>query len=188
MHPPVTTFGNFPDSTPPPSRLGLQTKGLSMVFLNSGSSWEDRNFPTPFGSGNSLCLNCDTRTSLLSQSVGLATTQNLVVKFNGEICGGVLVENASDDFPSERSSKTSCQTSPEVRHQFRRKLRQLHSGNCWCLNLNRFFANRCLTDCCQGKRRNSSTRLRLGILHLTTPFGSGKTDLVWCKRVSERDF
>ena len=32
-------------------------------------------------------------------------------------------------FPSKRSSKISCQTSPEVRHQFRRKLRQLHSGN-----------------------------------------------------------
>ena len=44
------------------------------------------------------------------------------------------MENASDDFPSERSSKISFQTSPEVRHQFRRKLRQLHSGNRWCLN------------------------------------------------------
>ena len=36
-------------------------------------------------------------------------------------------------FPSKRSSKISFQTSPEVRHQFRRKLRQLHSGNRWCL-------------------------------------------------------
>ena len=36
-------------------------------------------------------------------SVGAATTQNLVVKFDGEICGAVLVENASDDFPSKRS-------------------------------------------------------------------------------------
>ena len=43
------------------------------------------------------------------------------------------MENVSDDFPSKRSSKISFQTSPEVRHQFRRKLRQLHSGNCWCL-------------------------------------------------------
>ena len=67
--------------------------------------------------------------------VGPATTQNLVVKFDGEICGGVLVENVSDDFPSKRSSKISFQTSPEVRHQFRRKLRQLHSGNRWCLCL-----------------------------------------------------
>ena len=66
--------------------------------------------------------------------LGPATTQNLVVKFDGEICGGVLVENASDDFPSKRSSKISFQTSPEVRHQFRRKLRQLHSGNRWCLD------------------------------------------------------
>ena len=65
--------------------------------------------------------------------VGPAATQKLVVKFDGEICGGVLVENASDDFPSKRSSNISFQTSPEVRHQFRRKLRQIHSGNRCCL-------------------------------------------------------
>ena len=35
-------------------------------------------------------------------------------------------------FPSKRSSKISFQTSPEVGHQFRRELRQLHSGNRWC--------------------------------------------------------
>ena len=35
----------------------------------------------------------------------------------------------------KRSSKISCQTSPEGRHQFRRKLRQLHPGNRWCLFL-----------------------------------------------------
>ena len=58
--------------------------------------------------------------------LGAATTQNRVVKFDGEVCGGVLVENASDHFPSKRSSRISFQTSPEVRHQFRRKLRQLH--------------------------------------------------------------
>ena len=34
--------------------------------------------------------------------VGPATAQNLVVKFDGEICGGVLVENASDDFPQQK--------------------------------------------------------------------------------------
>ena len=34
--------------------------------------------------------------------VGPATTQNLVVKFDGEICGGVLVENVSDDFPQQK--------------------------------------------------------------------------------------
>ena len=44
------------------------------------------------------------------------------------------MENAFDDFPSKRSSKISFQTSPKVRHQFRRKLRQLHSGNRWCLS------------------------------------------------------
>ena len=71
------------------------------------------------------------------QSVGTAATQNCVVKFDGEICGRVLVENASDDFPSKRSSTISFQTSPEVCHQFCRKLRQLHSGNHWCLNLYR---------------------------------------------------
>ena len=71
------------------------------------------------------------------KNVGPATAQNLVVKFDGEICGGVLVENASDDFPSKRSSKISFQTWPEVRHQFRRKLRQLHSGNRWCLKMRR---------------------------------------------------
>ena len=37
-------------------------------------------------------------------------------------------------FPSKRSSKISFQTSPEVRHQFRQKLRQLHSGNRWTPN------------------------------------------------------
>ena len=36
-----------------------------------------------------------------------ATTQNLVVKFDGEICGGVLVENASDDFsPAKEAWKS----------------------------------------------------------------------------------
>ena len=38
-------------------------------------------------------------------------------------------------FTSKTSSKISFQTSPEVRHQFRRKLGQLHSGNRWCLLL-----------------------------------------------------
>ena len=35
-----------------------------------------------------------------------ATTQNLVVKFDGEFCSGVLVENVLDNFPSKRSSKS----------------------------------------------------------------------------------
>ena len=34
--------------------------------------------------------------------VGPATTQNLVVKFDGEICRGGLVEHASDDFPQQK--------------------------------------------------------------------------------------
>ena len=42
-------------------------------------------------------------------------------------------------FPSKRSSKQiSFQTLPEVRHQFRRKLRQLHSGNRSCLGFHGF--------------------------------------------------
>ena len=34
--------------------------------------------------------------------VGPATTQTLVVRFDGGICGGVLVEDASDDFPKQK--------------------------------------------------------------------------------------
>ena len=45
-------------------------------------------------------------------------------------------------FPSKRSSKISFQTSPEVRHQFRRKLRQLHSGNRWCLKTVRIVSQK----------------------------------------------
>ena len=53
-----------------------------------------------------------------------ATTQNLVVKFDGEIGGGVLVQNASDNFPRQKklenllpnfagnSPPTSPKTSP----------------------------------------------------------------------------
>ena len=68
--------------------------------------------------------------------VGPVTTQNLVVKFDGEICGGnawwkMLLTISS----SKRSSKISFQTSPEVHHQFRRRLRQLHSGNRWCSHM-----------------------------------------------------
>ena len=151
------------------------------------------------------------RPKIALKDVGPVTTQNLVVKFDGEICGGVLVENASDDLFSQQkklesflpnfvraatlqkrgsenflrfslpkvswnlawnfgeifratfsrvwvcdgkfhqnfTSKTvrkngkfhanftlpgrGAETSPEVRHQFRRKLRQLHSENRWCL-------------------------------------------------------
>ena len=39
--------------------------------------------------------------------LGPATTQNLVVKFDGEISGEVLVENASDDFPPAKEARTS---------------------------------------------------------------------------------
>ena len=38
--------------------------------------------------------------------LGPTTTQNLVVKFDGEISGGVLVENASDDFPTREARKS----------------------------------------------------------------------------------
>ena len=64
--------------------------------------------------------------------VGPATTQNLVmVKFAVDFWWKMLLTI----FPSKRSSKIIFQTSAEVRHQFRRKLRQLHSGNRWCLTL-----------------------------------------------------
>ena len=63
-----------------------------------------------------------------------ATTQNLVVKFDGEIRSGVLVENAPDDFPKEKKLENLLPNFAEVRHQFRQKLRQLHSGNRWCLH------------------------------------------------------
>ena len=52
-----------------------------------------------------------------------------MVKFAVEFCWGKCLTI----FPSKRLSKISLQTSPEVRHQFRRKLRKLHSGNRWCL-------------------------------------------------------
>ena len=51
---------------------------------------------------------CRTRFAIITKNApkgsiytGPGTTQNLVVKFDGEICGGVLVENASDDFPQQ---------------------------------------------------------------------------------------
>ena len=66
--------------------------------------------------------------------MGPATTQNVVVKFDGEVCGGVLVEMLLTIFPSKKLENL-LPTSPEVRHEFRRKLRQLHSGNRCCLLL-----------------------------------------------------
>ena len=52
--------------------------------------------------------------------LGPATTQNLAVKFDGETCGGVLVENASDDFPQQKKLENLLPNfAPEVRHQFR---------------------------------------------------------------------
>ena len=45
--------------------------------------------------------------SPLQKSPGPATTQNVVVKFDGEICGGVLLENASDDFPPTTETRKS---------------------------------------------------------------------------------
>ena len=66
--------------------------------------------------------------------LGPASTQNLVVKFDGGICSGILVEHASDYFSSRRSSNIIFQTSPEIRHQFRRNFHQLHSRSRWCLD------------------------------------------------------
>ena len=44
---------------------------------------------------------------LLREFLRPATTQNLAVKFDGEICGGVLVENVSDDFPPAKEARKS---------------------------------------------------------------------------------
>ena len=55
-------------------------------------------------------------------------------------------------FPNKRSSKISFQTSPEVRHQFRRKLRQLHSGN-----------RRCLQFACLNKVLKQPTKVPLNL-------------------------
>ena len=61
---------------------------------------------------------------------------NLVVKFDGEICSGVLVENASDDFPQQKKLENLLPnftgSSPPISP---RKLRQLHSGNRWRLEV-----------------------------------------------------
>ena len=43
----------------------------------------------------------------LAPSLGPAPPQNLVVKFDGDICGGVLVENASDNFPPAKEARKS---------------------------------------------------------------------------------
>ena len=55
------------------------------------------------------------------------------MKFD-EICGGVLVENASDDFPQQTKLENLLPnfagSSPPI---FAEKLRQLYSGNRWCL-------------------------------------------------------
>ena len=64
-----------------------------------------------------------------------------MVKFAVEIWWKMLLTL----FPSKRSSKISCQTSPEVHHQFRWKLRQLHSGNRRCLHyVNKLLSKRCM--------------------------------------------
>ena len=57
---------------------------------------------SPTGGGEKLSRPGDLRRSGVVMLLGPATTQNLVVKFDGEICGGVLVENASDDFPQQK--------------------------------------------------------------------------------------
>ena len=61
--------------------------------------------------------------------------QNLVVKFDGEICGGVLVENVSDDFHQQRKLENHLPNCAGSSPPIRRKLRQLDCGNRWCLDL-----------------------------------------------------
>ena len=73
---------------------------LSVVFVvwRGPLAWErvlKRSMRRKWGRGKA-----DRSLTLLFE--GPATTQNLVVKFDGEICGGVLVDNASDDFPQKK--------------------------------------------------------------------------------------
>ena len=86
-------FGPHPFTwkTPtPPEISGLKSLGLGSFFVPDwGGGSADFIF---MGAGIFL---------------GPATTQNLVVKFDGEICGGVLVENASDDFPPAKEARKS---------------------------------------------------------------------------------
>ena len=81
LHAPLSTFGNFPFSVSFP---GPQLPNPRPTRWGTSRPFRPR-FPQK---------HCDTY-------VRPGATQNLVVKFDGDICGGVLVENASDDFPQQ---------------------------------------------------------------------------------------
>ena len=51
----------------------------------------------------------------VSEILGPTSTQNLVVKFNGGICGGILVEHASDYFFCGKEARKS---SSKLRRKF----------------------------------------------------------------------
>ena len=88
----------------PGSRCDVATRGADTVLASDSRA----QFGRP--STRRGCRICVTvrlpvrprrETMYWQANVGPATTQNLVVKFDGEICGGVLVENASD-FPQQK--------------------------------------------------------------------------------------
>ena len=96
---------------------------------------------------------CTTFSRFLCTSfVGPATSQNLVVKFDGEICGGVLVENADDGFPQQKklesllpnfagsSPPISPKTSPtSLWKSFVHFIRRSGAINCMSLPLSKRF-------------------------------------------------
>ena len=77
-------FGEHPN----PANTRKRQPSLHQNILHPSKINSGRNFPRN-GRG-------------AKHHVGPATTQNLVVKLDGEICGGVLVENVSDDFPQQK--------------------------------------------------------------------------------------
>ena len=135
----------FPVS-PPPSRdnTGKEKAKLSQRAMN-GCANETRSV-----SGSVLLASTHKRSTekakrwsdeSFTRILGPATTQNLVVKFDGEICGGILVENASDDFPQQRKLENLLPNFAGSSPPISPKLRQLHSGNRWCLELIAFIAS-----------------------------------------------
>ena len=122
----ITRFESVSDSQPHRTIQSTKVRGLYMSeFSRINRIWSDSRCTPHLGdSVESL----ESLTSLESLEIGLleetplpktpfsgpnfqkkgqvwvsnSLAPNLVVKFDGEICGGVLVENASDGFPQQR--------------------------------------------------------------------------------------
>ena len=74
----------------------------------------------------------------ISIDIGPATTQNLVVKLDGEICGGVLVENASDDFPQQKKLENLLPNFAGSSPPISPKTSPTSLWNLWCLLIDWF--------------------------------------------------